>query len=61
MLVHEDLSQQLFSTEVCDLNMTQLDRLKEELPVKIRLESIKLILDLPPPPPPPSIEIIEEE
>lgn len=45
----EQLSQQLFSEQVCNLSNQQLNYLKEQLPFKVELD-LNLIAPLPPPP-----------
>jgi hypothetical protein len=55
-LKYEDLSQQLFSKKVCDLETSQINILKKKLPFKLRLQFGEQFLT----PPPPPIEVIEK-
>lgn len=56
LLTYEDLSQQLFSKKVCDLETSQVNILKKKLPFKLRLQFGEQFLT----PPPPPIDVIEE-
>jgi len=51
LMNYSDISQKLFSKNICDLSKNQVDSLKTKLPFKIRLGMGRQMI--PPPPPPP--------